>query len=74
MAKKVTVDVVWAGFVGLQKVHAKTESAIKETQRMFGDLGNKFGDEAEHTLIPGLPGKFSQFGFVFGALAATVVH
>jgi hypothetical protein len=98
MAKKVTLDNVWAGFVELQKIqketqmaqqkahaeteaiiketqmaqqkaHAETEAAIKETQRILGDLGNKFGDEAEYTLIPGLPGKFKQFGFVFGAMS-----
>ncbi|MDR1618234.1 MAG: hypothetical protein LBS06_04200, partial [Treponema sp.] len=52
-----------------QKAHAKTEAALKETQRIVGDLGNKFGDEAEHTLIPGLPEKFKQFGFDFGAIS-----
>ncbi|MDR1636002.1 MAG: hypothetical protein LBR93_01560 [Treponema sp.] len=60
----------------LKKAHAETEAAIKETQtalketqRIVGDLGNKFGDEAEHTLIPGLPEKFKQFGFDFGAIS-----
>ncbi|MDR2397138.1 MAG: hypothetical protein LBD74_00075 [Spirochaetaceae bacterium] len=55
-----------------QKVHAETEKAIqdlketvKETSRIVGDLGNKFGDEAEHTLIPGLPEKLKLFGFHF---------
>jgi hypothetical protein len=52
-----------------KKAHAETEAAIKETQRIVGDLGNKFGDEAEHTLIPGLPEKFKQFGFDFGAIS-----
>ncbi|MDR1637274.1 MAG: hypothetical protein LBR93_08035 [Treponema sp.] len=52
-----------------QKAHAETEAALKETQRIVGDLGNKFGDEAEHTLIPGLPEKFKQFGFDFGAIS-----
>ena len=52
-----------------KKAHAETEAVIKETQRMLGDLGNKFGDEAEHTLIPGLPGKFRDLGFVFGAMS-----
>jgi hypothetical protein len=69
MAKKVTLNDVWAGFVELQKAHAETEAVIKETQRMLGDLGNKFGDEAEHTLIPGLQGKFKDFGFTFGAMS-----
>jgi hypothetical protein len=34
---------------------------------LAGDLGNKFGDEAEYTLIPGLPEKFKQFGFGTGS-------
>lgn len=87
MAKKVTIDDVWAGFAELQKAHAETEAAIREaqdaqrkahaeteavireTQRMLGDLGNKFGDEAEHTLVPGLLGKFMDIGFTFGAMS-----
>jgi hypothetical protein len=59
-----------------KEAHAETEAAIKETQaalketqRIVGDLGNKFGDEAEYTLIPGLPEKFKQFGFDFGAMS-----
>jgi hypothetical protein len=46
----------------------ETQTALKETQRLVGDLGNKFGDEAEHTLVPGLQEKFKQFGFQFGVL------
>jgi hypothetical protein len=53
----------------MRKAHAETEAALKEAQRIVGDLGNKFGDEAEHTLIPGLPEKFKQFGFDFGAIS-----
>jgi hypothetical protein len=57
------------GLQELKDVHQETEAALKETQRIVGDLGNKFGDDAEHTLIPGLPEKFKQFGFDFGALS-----
>jgi hypothetical protein len=31
---------------------------LKEVQRIVGDSGNKFGEDAEHTLAPGLPEKF----------------
>jgi hypothetical protein len=58
-----------------QKAHAETEAAIKETQkalketqRIVGDLGNKFGEDAEYTLIPSLPEKFKRFGFNFGVM------
>jgi hypothetical protein len=59
-----------------QKAHAETEVAIKETQkalketqRVVGDLGNKFGEDAEHTLIPGLPEKLKPAGFNFGSIS-----
>jgi hypothetical protein len=58
-----------AGFRELQKAHRETEAALKEAQRIVGDLGNKFGDEAEYTMIPGLPEKFKQFGFNFDAIS-----
>ncbi|GHV80360.1 hypothetical protein AGMMS49944_21510 [Spirochaetia bacterium] len=81
-AKKVTLDDVWAtideigkahketevGLRELQQAHKETEKALKETQRIVGDLGNKFGDEAEYTMLPGLPEKFKQFGFDFGVI------
>ncbi|GHV29584.1 hypothetical protein AGMMS4952_15470 [Spirochaetia bacterium] len=51
-----------------EKAHKETEKALKETQRIVGDLGNKFGDEAEYTMLPGLPEKFKQFGFDFGVI------
>jgi hypothetical protein len=82
-AKKVTLDDVWAtineigkahketerGLQELKDVHKETEAALKETQRIVGDLGNKFGDEVEYTLVPGLPEKFKQFGFDFGVIS-----
>jgi hypothetical protein len=60
--KKVTVDDVWETINEIGK-------ALKETQRIVGDLGNKFGDEAEYTMLPGLPEKFKQFGFDFGVIS-----
>ncbi|MDR1256139.1 MAG: hypothetical protein LBJ86_00130 [Spirochaetaceae bacterium] len=82
-AKKVTLDDVWAGFAELREIHAETEKglkelkdahmetekALKETQRVVGDLGNKFGEDAEHTLIPGLPEKLKPAGFNFGSIS-----
>jgi hypothetical protein len=56
----------------VQKAHKETEKALKETQRIVGDLGNRFGDIAEHFLIPGLRGKFEQFGFSFGQLSRNI--
>jgi len=61
VSKKVTIDDVWA-------IIAEVGKAQKETQRIVGDLGNRFGDIAEHFLTPGLRGKFEKFGFAFGKL------
>ncbi|GHT60186.1 hypothetical protein FACS1894109_17470 [Spirochaetia bacterium] len=65
--KKVTLDDVWVTMRELQELHKETEAgfrelqkAQKETQRIVGDLGNKFGDEAEYTMLPGLPEKFKK--------------
>jgi hypothetical protein len=82
-AKKVTREDVWETINeigkalketqrivgGLSDSHAETEKAMRETQRIVGDLGNKFGDEAEYTMIPGLPEKFRQFGFDFDSIS-----
>ncbi|GHV78352.1 hypothetical protein AGMMS49944_01430 [Spirochaetia bacterium] len=57
-----------AGFRELQQAHKETEKVQKETQRIVGDLGNKFGEEAEYTMLPGLPEKFKQFGFDFSVI------
>ncbi|MDR1468941.1 MAG: hypothetical protein LBT00_06575 [Spirochaetaceae bacterium] len=81
--KKVTLDDVWetineigkahaeteAAMKEVRKAHAETEVALKETQRIVGDLGNKFGDEAECTLVPGLQEKFKQFNFDFDTIS-----
>ncbi|MDR2159175.1 MAG: hypothetical protein LBP23_03800 [Treponema sp.] len=68
-AKKVTLDDVWVTIRELQELHRETETALRETRRIAGDLGNKFGDEAEYTMIPGLPEKFKHFGFSFGSIS-----
>jgi hypothetical protein len=70
------------GLQELKSVHAETEAAIKETQkglqelketvketsRVVGDLGNKFGEEAEYTLVPGLLEKFKQMRLEFDSI------
>jgi hypothetical protein len=81
--KKTTRDDVWAGIEELRrankdgieemrKAHNETEKALKETQRIVGDLGNRFGDLAERTLLPDLVDQFERFGFSFGKLSHNV--
>jgi hypothetical protein len=67
-AKKVTLEDVWATINRIGIAHEELEKAMRETQRIVGDLGNKFGDEAEYTMVPGLPEKFKQFGFDFSII------
>jgi hypothetical protein len=67
--RKVTLEDVWATIDEIGKAHRETEIALKETQRIVGDPGNKFGDEAEYTMLPGLPEKFKHFGFDFGVIS-----
>jgi hypothetical protein len=64
-AKMVTIDDVWAAIEA-------TNKQLKETSRIVGDLGNRFGDIAEKMLVPGLLDKFEQFGFTFGELSRNV--
>jgi hypothetical protein len=56
----------------LGKAHRETEKALKEAQRIVGDLGNRVGDIAEQLLTPGLEGKFEQFGLFFEKLNRNV--
>jgi len=43
----------------------KVWEQIKETNRIVGDLGNRFGDLAEHLVRPGIVEKFNTLGFHF---------
>jgi hypothetical protein len=38
---------------------------LKETGRIVGDLGNRFGELAEHLIVPNLIEKFNALGYVF---------
>jgi hypothetical protein len=50
----------------------EVDRQMKETQRIVGDLGNRFGDIAEQLLTPGLEGKFEKFGLFFEKLSRNV--
>jgi len=38
---------------------------LKETDRIVGDLGNRFGELAEHLVAPNIKEKFNELGFTF---------
>jgi hypothetical protein len=59
-----------------QKAQEKTEKdwqelrrTVKKTSRIVGDLGNRFGENAEYTLVPGLPEKFRQLKLDFDSMS-----
>jgi hypothetical protein len=66
---EVAIKETQRGLQELKDVHKETERALKKTQRIVGDLGNKFGEDAEHTLVPGLPEKFRQLKLDFDSLS-----
>ena len=43
----------------------KLEQTVRETSRIVGKLGNRFGEMVEHMVMPALVKKFRELGFVF---------
>jgi len=44
------------------------DKRFKETDRIIGDLGNRFGELAEHLVAPGIAEKFNELGYHFDAV------
>jgi hypothetical protein len=49
----------------LRESQRDTDRAVKETSRIVGDLGNKFGKLAEHLILPNIEEKFNALGYNF---------
>ncbi|MDR1885732.1 MAG: hypothetical protein LBQ56_05605 [Synergistaceae bacterium] len=75
-----TFEKVWAMFQESgekfdRKIHESRELAeremrelresLRETSRIVGDLGNKFGELAEHLVLPNIEEKFNALGYSF---------
>jgi hypothetical protein len=64
---------VWASIQELRDVikesQAETARQMKETDRKIGDLGNRFGELAEHMVAPSIRTKFNERGFHFDQTA-----
>jgi ElaB/YqjD/DUF883 family membrane-anchored ribosome-binding protein len=43
----------------------ETDRVVKETSRIVGSLGNKFGELAEHLVAPNIAEKFNALGYSF---------
>jgi hypothetical protein len=47
----------------------KTERYIKNLNKQMGLLNNRFGELAEHLVVPSIAGKFNEMGFHFDSVA-----
>jgi hypothetical protein len=56
--ESLTFEKVWVMF-------QKTREQMKETDRKIGELGNRFGELAEHLVLPGIMKKFNALGMTF---------
>jgi len=52
-------------FQELAESQKETDRQMKETNRRFGDLSNRFGELAEHLVVPGIKERFNSLGFNF---------
>jgi len=58
----------------LQKSQRKTTRQMKESDKRFGFLSNRFGDIVEYMVAPNLCSKFNEFGFDFLSSANQVKY
>jgi hypothetical protein len=56
----------------IESMAQKTEKSMKELQKIIGDLGNRFGEFNERTLVPDLVTRFKKHGFKFGKMSERV--
>jgi predicted AAA+ superfamily ATPase len=47
----------------------ETDRQMKELQKSMGDLGNRFGELAEHLVLPSITKKFNALGYHFDDIA-----
>ena len=58
-------ETVWAALQDVAERQRETDRIVKETAKLIGKLGNRFGGMIEDMVIPGLVAKFKELGFVF---------
>ena len=67
-----TFEKVWAMFQETDRLVKENVEAMKEvreqmkeTDKIIGKLGNRFGELVEHLVLPNIENKFNQLGFAF---------
>ena len=67
-------ETVWAALQDVaerqketDRLFKETREQMKETGKLIGKLGNRFGELVEHLVAPGIKEKFNELGFNFDA-------
>jgi hypothetical protein len=55
-----------------QEYEERNEKSMQELRKMIGRLGNRFGEFAEHTLVPNLTEKFKEYDFTFSKIGENI--
>jgi hypothetical protein len=54
----------------IRETNEETNRKMKETDKRIGELGNRFGELAEHLVAPSIAEKFNALGFHFNDISA----
>ena len=60
-----TFEKVWTEIQEIKEIQKETALQMKETDRIIGELGNRFGELAEHLVAPNINQKFRVLGLSF---------
>jgi len=66
--ENLTFEKVWAMFEETDRRMKETDRRMKETDRLIGNLGNRFGELADHLVAPGIIEKFNELGYHFDSV------
>jgi len=53
----------------IREMQEETARQMKETDKKIGELGNRFGELAEHLVAPGIAERFNTLGYHFDAVS-----
>jgi hypothetical protein len=60
---------VWAALMETREFQQETARQLKELQKSMGYLNNRFGELAEHLVLPSITHKFNALGYHFDDIA-----
>ena len=72
-----TFEDVWAALMetreNIDRMARETREQQKETDRIIGKLGNRFGELVEHLVVPNIMEKFNELHFTFEEISQNKV-